>query len=166
MSVQVKALLVLMLSIGAACGDDSGTPDSGTGGSAATAGAAGVSGGNGGVSAGAGGMSVAGTGGRSGAAGIGTDACARAPVDSCDLLSVCASVKAQRNCAGPINFVACAPKQAGCAQTASYCAKDSSGTEWFFPTSCGKDQIMKGSWMIETQCGCSESDGGVEDAGL
>jgi len=63
-------------------------------------------------------------------------------------------------------FVACAMKQAGCAQSASYCAKDATGAEWFFPTSCGKSQIQMAPWTIESQCGCSESDGGTEDAGL
>jgi hypothetical protein len=165
MRVRVGILLVLAVWISAGCGDDSAT-DAGAGGAAATAGTAGLSGGSGGVSAGTGGVSAAGTGGRSGSGMLGSDICARAPVDSCDLASVCASVKARRNCAGPIEFVACAPKQAACAQTASFCAKDASGTEWYFPTSCGKDQIQKGTWTIEAQCGCSESDAGAEDAGL
>jgi len=165
MRVRVRTLLVLAVWISASCGDDGGT-DAGAAGVAGVAGAAGVSG-AGGVSAGTGGMSaVAGTGGRSGSGMLSSDICVRAPVDSCDLASVCASVKARRNCAGPIEFVACAPKQRACAQTASFCAKDASGTEWYFPTSCGKDQIEQGTWTIEAQCGCSESDAGADDAGL
>jgi hypothetical protein len=166
MTVRIKAFLVLALCVGAGCGDDGATPDAGTAGAAATAGAAGVSGGSGGVSAGSGGMRAAGTGGRAGSAGIGTEICSRAAADACDLVSTCESVKARRSCAGPIMFVACAPKQTACAQSASYCAKDANGTEWYFPTSCGKDQIQKGTWTIEAQCGCSESDAGADDAGL
>jgi hypothetical protein len=111
-------------------------------------------------------MSASGTGGGAGTGALGSDACARAPADACDLLSACESVKAKRNCAGPIMFVACAPKKAGCKQTASFCAKDANGAEWFFPTSCGKEQIQQGSWTIEASCGCSDSDAGAEDAGL
>jgi hypothetical protein len=158
-------LLVLALSVGAGCGDDGGTPDAGLAGTGG-AGAAGLSGGSGGSAAGTGGQTAGGTGGRSGSSGLGSEICARAPVDSCDLLSACASVKARRNCAGPIMFVACAPKQTTCAQTASFCAKDANGTEWYFPTSCGKDQIQTGTWTIEAKCGCSESDAGADDAGL
>jgi hypothetical protein len=163
------SLLLLAFSVSAGCGDDSGTPDAGMAGAAATAGTAGVSGGGGGQSAG---TNAAGMGGRSATAGssgtgmLGSDVCARSPADSCDLLSVCESVKARRSCTGPIMFVACAPKQRSCAQSASYCAKDANGAEWFFPTSCGKAQIEQAPWTIETQCGCSESDAGAQDAGL
>jgi hypothetical protein len=161
------ALVVLVGCVSAGCGDDSGTPDAGIGGAGA-AGAGGTSGGGGGApSAGASGMTTGATGGSSGGGGaLGADICARLPVDSCDLLSACESVKARRNCAGAIMFVACAPKQKSCAQTPSFCAKDANGMEWYFPTSCGKDQIQQGPWTIEPQCGCSESDAGAEDAGL
>lgn len=108
----------------------------------------------------------AGSSGGSGTGVLGSEVCTRSPVDSCDLLFACASVKARKNCSGPIIFVACAPKQSGCARTASYCAKDAMGTEWFFPTGCGKPEIEKGAWTIEPQCGCSEADAGTDDAGL
>lgn len=168
MRERAMAFVLLSLCTVAACSDDGGTPDAGGAGSAGTAGTAGVSG-VGGMTAG---TNAAGMGGRAGSAGssgtgmLGSDVCARSPVDSCDLLTACASVKARKNCGGPVIFVACAPKQSGCAQSASYCAKDATGTEWFFPTSCGKAEIQKGSWTIEAQCGCSESDAGADDAGL
>jgi hypothetical protein len=166
MSVRVVAFVVLAAAVSAGCGDDSGT-DAGVAGTGASAGTGGVSGtGIAGTSAGAGGMSAAGTGGQTGSAGLGSDACGRAPADACDLLAACASVKARKYCAGPIMFVACAPKQRNCAQTASFCAKDANGTEWFFPTSCGKEQIQQASWTLEAACGCSESDAGADDAGL
>jgi hypothetical protein len=168
MKVRVMAFVVLAAWFGVGCGDDA-APDSGvagTGAAAGTGGASGTGGGGGGISAGKGGTSAAGTGGQAGAAGLGSDACGRAPADACDLLSACASVKARRNCAGPIMFVACAPKQRNCAQTASFCAKDATGAEWFFPTSCGKEQIQQSTWTIEATCGCPESDAGAEDAGL
>jgi hypothetical protein len=166
MSAEVKALVVLVLLLGAGCGDDAGTPDSGIGGAGGSAGAAGVNSGGGGASAGTSGMTAGMTGGRSGGGALGTDVCARVPADSCDLLSGCESVKAQRDCAGPIMFVACAPKQSSCVRSASFCAKDANAIEWYFPTSCGKDLIQQGPWTIEAQCGCSEPDAGAEDAGL
>ena len=51
------------------------------------------------------GVSASGTGGSAGSGELGSDTCARAPVDACDLLSACESVKARRNCSDAIEFV-------------------------------------------------------------
>jgi hypothetical protein len=172
MSARVMAFVVLVVGVGAGCGDDAQKPDAAVAGAGAPAVAGGVGGGGSGASAGHAGSSagvsgtVAGIAGGSGGGALGTDICARAPVDSCDLVSTCESVKAQRDCAGAIKFVACAPKVRSCAPSPSYCAKDANGVEWYFPTSCGKEQIQRGAWTVEPACGCSVADAGVDDAGL
>jgi hypothetical protein len=170
MKVSTKLFRVLALSVGLGCSDHSGVPATGAAASPASAGASGVAGSpntggakaNAGASAQAGsaGLAMMGASGASGSSELGSDVCARAPVDSCDLLAMCESVKARRNCSAAVQFVACAPKQRTC-DTNGYCAKDMNGVEWSFSTSCGQEQIQAPRWTRETSCSCSEADAGM-----